>query len=440
MIFNVCNATDNIEKTNEKLRIEEAVLKNGLRIIVVRTNTKNVVTGGVGYFVGSGDDPRNVVGISHVLEHMMFKGTTNLNGQKLKEIIFTYNKGSNAFTSYDVTFYMHTCNKTFLDLDLKIEADRMRNLILKDEDIEKEREVVIEERKMRTESDPLTNYMEESAWKSIYLFSNYSYPVIGYEDQINACSKDEIQKHYDKYYVPNNAFILLVGDITLEEAISKVTKFFGTITRGPEIKRNRIIDPKNLSMRHTIDHDSDQITIHNLNVEYKIDRSHIDNLKKLLVVDTATRILAIGESSILRQNLVDKKEMAYVMGAYLDVRAFDKARLSISTVFRENQGADEVDKEMTNIIHDFAKKYITNELLIKEKQKILDEIEMCENNPQTMMMFVLEYIVNCYTLAELKDIRNIIKSITFDEVKDVSERIFTSKNKIMRIYSHPSKM
>jgi zinc protease len=420
--------------------LEEASLENGLKVIVVHTKTKNVVTGGVGYFVGSGDDPRNVVGISHVLEHMMFKGTKNLDGAKLKEIIFTYNKGSNAFTSYDITFYMHTCNKQFLELDLKIEADRMQNLKLDGDDLAKEKEVVIEERKMRTESDPRRNYMEESAWKAMYLFSNYSYPLIGYVDQIKACSREEVQKHYNTYYVPNNAFLLLIGDIELTEAVALAKKIFGAIPRGKKIKRNRIIDPLDISIRYTMDHDSDQITVHNLNLAYKIDRAFIDTLRKLVTIELAAGILAIGESSLLYQNIVDKKEMAYTVGSYLDIRACDKGRLSISTVFRENQRSADVGKEMCRIIHNFSKEYITKDMLEEEKRKTLDKIEMYKNNSQLMLSYIIEYIANGYKSDEIKNISNIIKSISFQEVKDVASKIFTEKNNIMRIYSHPAKV
>ncbi|MDR0695890.1 MAG: insulinase family protein [Holosporales bacterium] len=431
------NVADVEETSSDTLKIDEAVLENGLRIIAVHTNIKNVVTGGIGYFVGSGDDPRNVVGISHVLEHLMFKGTKNLDGKKLKEIIFTYNKDSNAFTSYDVTFYMHTCKKEFLDLDLKIEADRMQNLALREEDIKKELGVVIEERKMRTESDPRINYMEESAWKAMYLFSNYSYPVIGYLDQIEACTKEEIQKHYKKHYIPPNAFILLVGDITLEEAVTLVKKHFGAIPRGTKVERKRVIDPTDVSIRYTMDHDSKQITVHNLNMAYKIERSLISNLRKLKIVELAAGILAIGQGSVLYQNLVDKEELAYVVGSYVDVRAFDKARLSISTVFRENKKMEDVKNKMTEIIHNFSRTYLTAELLENEKRKMLDELEISNDNPQRLFMIILDPIVNGYSTAELREMKSIIKGIKLEEVLAVANQIFIAENRIMSIYSHP---
>lgn len=422
---------------SNEIDIQEKCLDNGLKVIVVNLKTNGVIFGGVGYYVGSADDPRNVVGISHVLEHMMFKGTKNLNGDDLKKIIFVNNKFSNAFTSYDITFYVHTFSKAFLDTNLKIEADRMQNLKIDSDALAKEKEVIIEERKMRTESDPRTNFMEESAWKSMYLFSNYSYPVIGYLDQIKACNQEEVRNHYNKYYKPNNAFVLLVGDITIDEAVDKVTKHFGNIKRGEEHKRERVIDPVDTGLRHSIEHESVQISTHDLNFIYKIDRKYFDNVKKLATLEIAAGILASGESSVLYQNIVDKQKLSYVIDSYLDIRAFDKGRLNISTVFREGTGKEKVETEVLAIIKDYASKYLTKERFEKEKKKQLDQIDILADNPQNLGMMVLTYLINGYKVDELKQIKSIINSITFEEVQSVVKELFQKNNFIMQIYSHP---
>jgi zinc protease len=332
---------------------------------------------------------------------------------------------------------MHTCNKIFLDIDLKIEADRMQYLLLDEKEIESEKNVVIEERKMRTESNPITKYMEEAAWKATYFFSNYSYPVIGYIDQIKACNAEELKKHYNRFYVPNNAFILLVGDITIEEAKKLVAKRFGAIPKGKEIKRNRIIDPENTGLTYTIDNESSQISVHNLNIIYKLSRGLIDNIKESITVELVSGILARGESSVLYQEIVEKKKLAHVLDSYVDIRAYDKGRLNIATVFRENYTETQITHEINSIINDFSEKYLTRERFEREKNKFLDQIEMLEDNPYNMTMFVITNIVNGYKLEDLKNIKNIIRNITFEEAKTMAEKIFNKKNRIMKIYSHP---
>lgn len=431
----ICTITS-FSKTNN-IDIKEGFLDNGLKVIVVNLKSNGVIFGGVGYYVGSGDDPRNIVGVSHILEHMMFKGTSNLSGDDLKKTIFVHNKYSNAFTSHDITFFVHLFSKDIIDNNLKIEADRMQNLKIDSKDLAKEKEVVIEERKMRTESDPRTNFMEEAAWKSMYLFSNYSYPVIGYLDQIKSCDKKAVEQHYKKYYKPNNAFVLLVGDITLDEAMPKIKKYFGNIKKGKEHKRERIIDPIDTGLKHTIEHESVQISTHDLNFIYKIDRKYFDNIKKLAILEIVGSILASGEGSVLYQEIVDKRKLSYTIDSYLDIRAFDKGRINISTVFRENQKKDIVESEVLSVISDYVSKYLTKKLFEIEKKKLLDQIEILNDNPQNMGMMILTYLINGYNLDDVKNIKNLINDINFEDVKSTAEKIFQPSNLILKIYSHP---
>ena len=431
----ICTITS-FSKTNN-IDIKEGFLDNGLKVIVVNLKSNGVIFGGVGYYVGSGDDPRNIVGVSHILEHIMFKGTSNLSGDDLKKTIFVHNKYSNAFTSCDITFFVHLFSKDIIDNNLKIEADRMQNLKIDSKDLAKEKEVVIEERKMRTESDPRTNFMEEAAWKSMYLFSNYSYPVIGYLDQIKSCDKKAVEQHYKKYYKPNNAFVLLVGDITLDEAMPKIKKYFGNIKKGKEHKRERIIDPIDTGLKHTIEHESVQISTHDLNFIYKIDRKYFDNVKKLAILEIAGSILASGEGSVLYQEIVDKRKLSYTIDSYLDIRAFDKGRINISTVFRENQKKDIVESEVLSVISDYVSKYLTKKLFEIEKKKLLDQIEILNDNPQNMGMMILTYLINGYNLDDVKNIKNLINDIKFEDVKSTAEKIFQPGNLILKIYSHP---
>ncbi len=435
-IVNESNITTQ-NNINDDLDISEATLDNGIKIYVIRTNTKGTVSGGVGYFVGSADDPRNVTGISHILEHMMFKGTKNLSGEKLKEISFVCNKNSNAFTSYDITFYIFLCHKSFLDMNLKIEADRMQNLKLDPKELQKEKEVVIEERKMRTESDPFINHMEEASWKAMYLFSNYSYPVIGYIDQIKECGPTEVRAHYEKFYNPQNAFVLLVGDITLDEAIDKVKTYFGMIPAGKRVDRNRVIDPENTGLTHSIEHEDENIKFNDINIVYKIDRNLFDDVRKQTIVELIVGMLSTGSSSVLYSELIDKNKTAYDIGSYLDIRAFDKGRLNISAMFHNDKKVNDVDNAIMQTISDFIDKHLTKERFENEKKKYLDQLEINESDPNLMLMYGVSYITNGYKMSEFKKIRSIIRSITFEETKDIAQKILNKKNRIMRIYSHP---
>jgi zinc protease len=433
------DSTDNTDSKadSKKLGIQTAALANGMKIIVLPTSAKDVVSMCVGYFVGSADDPRNVVGVSHLLEHMMFKGTTTISGDDLKELLFTYNKDSGAFTGFDITVFWSTCSRDLIEWNLKIEADRMVNIKLSKEDVDREKNVVIEERKLTTESNPITNYMQEAAWKATYLHSTYSYPIVGYIDQINTCDEVILRAHYNKYYVPNNAFVLIVGGITLDEAVEKVQKCFGQIPAGNNPHRSRVIDPENTGLRFQIDRESPQISVHNLNIIYLLSRGLISDLRKLITVNLAVDILACGESSVLYQQIVDKEELAFTLSTHLDVRAFDKARVNIATIARDAEKVEVIDKRISEIIAEFTRT-LTRERVEREKQKYIDQISMVLDNSYSAMMFVLEYMINGYDIGDLDKAREIISSITFEEVVEVAKTVFNPKNRFMRILSHPA--
>ena len=313
----------------------------------------------------------------------------------------------------------------------------MQNLKLDPKELQKEKEVVIEERKMRTESDPFINHMEEASWKAMYLFSNYSYPVIGYIDQIKACGPTEVRAHYEKFYNPQNDFVLLVGDITIDEAIDKVKTYFGMIPAGKRVDRNRVIDPESTGLTHSIEHEDENIKFNDINIVYKIDRNLFDDVRKQTIVELIVGMLSTGSSSVLYSELIDKNKTAYDIGSYLDIRAFDKGRLNISAMFHNDKKVNDVDNAIMQTISDFVDKHLTKERFENEKKKYLDQLELNENDPNLMLMYGLSYITNGYKMSEFKKIRSIIRSITFEETKDIAQKILNKKNRIMRIYSHP---
>ncbi|MDR1234149.1 MAG: insulinase family protein [Holosporales bacterium] len=427
------------QKNITPIDIQEEVLENGLRIVVINTKCKGAVVFGVLYFVGSADDPRSSIGVSHFTEHLMFGGTKNLGSMELKELLGRYNANTNAFTNNDVTCYTHYCRKEFLDINLKIEADRMQNLLLDEDYINREREVIIEERKTRLESDPRQKFMVEAAYKIMYLYSTYSYPVIGYVDQILRCDKATLLTHYNKFYKPNNAVIVLVGDIKLKEAVNLVRKYFGGIQKKDDVKRKRVIDPKQseLGLTYTIEHESEQTSMHDLDTIYNIDRNLINTIKKVIIVEIIQNILAGGEDSILSQNMVDKKELVYVIGSYVDIKAYDKGRFSISTIMREGKNVKTVDAALTELINNFPN-LLTPELFERAKAKMLDCIEMMEDDPEDVMQWCVTNLGNRYRISDIRNVKKILQEITFEEVKQMARTIFTKKNRIMQIYTHPN--
>ncbi len=215
-------------------KVYEKVLKNGLKILIKADHRSPVVVTQIWYKVGSSYEPNGITGISHMLEHMMFKGTEKYPAGEFSKIIAENGGNENAFTGQDYTAYFQTLEKSRLEISFKLEADRMRNLHLLKEELVKELEVVTEERRMRTDDKPRSKTYEQFM---AIAFSNspYKNPVIGWPTDIAAYTVEDLEAWYQRWYAPNNATLVVVGDIDPEEVFSLAEKYFANL-KPSEIK------------------------------------------------------------------------------------------------------------------------------------------------------------------------------------------------------------
>lgn len=208
--------------------VHEFTLDNGLKILVRQDHRAPVVVSQIWYKVGSSYEPSGLTGISHLLEHLMFKGTPNVPGGEFSRIIAANGGDQNAFTSYDYTAYFQTLEKERLELSFRLEADRMRHLLLKPEDVAKEAQVVAEERRLRTEDQPeaLTHERFQAA---AYVTSPYRNPIIGWMQDIESIKPDDLRRWYQQWYAPNNATLVVVGDVEPAKVRELAEKHFGPL-------------------------------------------------------------------------------------------------------------------------------------------------------------------------------------------------------------------
>ena len=205
--------------------VHEYQLANGLKLIVKEDHRAPVVTTHVWYKVGSAHEPGGLTGISHVVEHMMFKGTKNHANGEFSKIIAARGGKENAFTSRDFTGYYQNLNAKHLAVSFKLEADRMRNLVLKDEDFAKEIEVVKEERRMRVDDNP-NALTYERFMASAHISSPYHHMTIGWMNDLNHLSNTDLKRWYQTWYAPNNATLIVVGDVKPPACLSISKKIF----------------------------------------------------------------------------------------------------------------------------------------------------------------------------------------------------------------------
>lgn len=235
--------------------IESHTLNNGLKVIVKQDTRSPIFYSQIWYKVGGSDERWPYTGISHMLEHMMFKGTTKYPSGKFSQIVANNGGEENAFTSKDFTAYYQKMNKSQLELALSLEADRMQNLVFNPEDFKKERQVVIEERRLRIDDNPHAKTYEKLNDIS-FGYGPYKTPVIGFYDDINNLTIDSLKKWYSKYYTPDNAVLVVAGDVVPENVFNLAQKHFAhlkpsTKPTKPSFKSRGLIKNSDLVIADT---------------------------------------------------------------------------------------------------------------------------------------------------------------------------------------------
>ena len=303
-------------------QVVEHKLKNGLKVLLLRESRAPVISVQVWYRVGSRNEALGKTGLSHFLEHLMFKGTEKFGPKEFTRRIQKSGGMDNAFTGRDYTAYFENGPKTELSRWLEMEADRMRHLKLSDGDFTTEKKVVIEERRMRTEDDPVAFLMEELT-AAAYKAHPYQWPVIGWQHDVESVTRDDCFQHYQTYYHPNNCTVV-VGDIEPQEALQQIEATFGAIPPGPEPPKVTAKEPKQYGERRVVVHREAQLP-------YLVMAYHAPNWQDpdAYPLELLARVLSQGRSSRLYHNLVYQQRLALQTGADYD---FDTADPTMFTL------------------------------------------------------------------------------------------------------------
>jgi len=229
-------------------KVHETTLSNGLKVIVQEDHRSPTVVSQLWYKIGSVDEPEGLTGISHVLEHMMFKGTKRYKAGEFSRIIAEQGGRDNAFTSLDYTGYYQQLEKSRLAISFELESDRMQNLVLDEAELKPELQVVMEERRMRTDDQP-ESLVYEKFMATAYQTHPYKHPVIGWMADLEKLTIKDVRDWYQRWYVPNNATLVVVGDVTPREVFALAKQYFGPIPSRPLVRTPVSAEPPQREMR-----------------------------------------------------------------------------------------------------------------------------------------------------------------------------------------------
>lgn len=311
--------------------ITQAKLGNGLEIVVIEDHRAPVVTHMVWYRNGSADDPLGKSGIAHFLEHLMFKGTKNHPQGKFSEMIADLGGQENAFTSNDYTAYFQRVSKDHLGICMDYEADRMRNLVLTDEVVAPERDVVLEERRMRTDSDP-SELLGEALQAALFTQHPYGRPIIGWSHEIEGLGRADALAYYDRFYTPENTILVVAGDVEAAGVIQLAEKYYGPLeARGRRPVRFRPREPQPRAHR--------LVTLTDEKVEQPTQQSIflVPSYKTAApgeaeALEVLAHLLGGGHTSLLFKKLVIEEKLAVTAGAHYQGTSVDDTRFYVFAV------------------------------------------------------------------------------------------------------------
>ena len=409
-------------------RIEEFSLDNGLNVILIEDNRSNNVVSSIWYRVGSSYENEGITGISHLLEHMMFKGTEKFAAGEFSSAIKKIGGTENAFTGRDFTGYYQKVSKEFLSMCLEYEADRMKNLQFTNDDLTSEREVVKEERRLRTEDQPISAIFEKIGLHILGM-TDYGIPIIGTMDDLNNITLRDLENWYKKYYKPSNATIIISGNFDRKSIKNEIKLYFGDI-KNTEMELSDV-SSKKLEMSFDDIRMKEKLPNPILILSYVKPKFTDLSVKEAYALEVLLEIMDGSFSSRFTSNIIDKKIAINTFISH-DLYSRKKSIISIGGIPRQNVSLESLKQ---SIINEFTNLYneglLDNELNNTKARIIASNIYKFDSIfSQTMSVGQLEsknlswnlldeYIVNVNSVTE-QDIKDVAKKYIIDGEVQIS--------------------
>ena len=398
---------------------EEFVLDNGLQVIVLPNHRVPVVKQMVWYKAGSADEPAGKGGISHLLEHLMFRGTPKVSGQKFNTLLEENGAESNAFTSMDVTAYHQLLDRSRLELAMFLEADRMQNLRIHDQDFDLERKIVYEERKQRIDNNPVARFAE-IVGRVLWQDHPYGRPVSGTEREILTLEREDAEVFYRGHYAPDNAVLVLAGDITGQEAKVLAEKYYGPLeAAGKKTEDPFAVSPAGQEAMIEIAMPEIQGT---RVMQLFAAPSYNKQREDVYALSVWAGYLGEGETSALYKKLVLRDKKALGVSADYDPAARDYGRFAVSAVPAPGVGAKELLKAMNKAWEEAVAEF-DDAAAQRVKKKMLAGLVYLQDNPEEAAYVAGSLASAGLPLAEIELQDERIRAVSGEQVLAAARRL-----------------
>lgn len=390
-------------------------LDNGMDVVVVEDHRAPVVQHMVWYRAGSADEPIGSSGVAHFLEHLLFKGTDTLAPGEFSATVAANGGNDNAFTSYDYTAYFQRVAADRLELMMRMEADRMRNIRLSENDIATERDVILEERNQRTENNPRALFGEQMS-AAQYLNHRYGVPIIGWRHEMEELDMDDALSFYQIHYSPNNAILVVTGDVDPDEVKALAEQYYGVIPANPDLpERVRSQEPPQTAERR-LTYKDPRVSQPYVQRSYLAPERDAGAQEKAAALFLLAELLGGSTTSYLNEKLQFEQQKVVYAGAFYRGVSLDDTTFDLLVVPAQGVSLQEAEDAMDQVVADFITEGVNEE--------DLDRIKMQLRAAQTYARDNVDGIGNRYgraltsglTVEDVQAWPDILQAVTGEEI------------------------
>jgi zinc protease len=396
-------------------------LANGLEVVVITNMRAPIVTHMVWYHVGAADEPRGKSGIAHYLEHLMFKGTDTIKPGEFSRTIAQNGGRENAFTNHDYTGYFQNVAVDRLPLVMRMEADRMANLRLTEAVARPELDVVLEERRTRTDNEPSAKLYEQAA-AAQFIHHPYGIPIIGWEHEIRGLDYQDALAFYKTWYAPNNATLIVAGAVTPEQVKPLAEQFYGVIPARPVPQRARVQEPPHVAATR-LEMTSDRVRQPSWSRRYLAPSYHAGEIKHAYALQVLTEILGGGETSRLNRALVVDQQVAASAGADYDATRFDLGTLVIYASPRPGKEIADLERAVEAAVKRVLADGVTADEVTRAKQRLQAATIYALDSLSTGARTIGSTLAVGLTVDDVENWPERIGAVTPEQVRDAARAV-----------------
>jgi zinc protease len=402
-------------QSSQPWNVSHFTLANGLEVVVLPDRRAPVVTHMLWYKVGAADETAGKSGLAHFLEHLMFKGTAKNPAGAFSKVVASIGGQENAFTTNDYTGYFQRVSREHLKTMMEFEADRMTGLVLTDEAVGPELKVVLEEQNQRIANNPQAQLVEQIE-AALYLNHPYGKPVIGWRHEIEQLTRTDAIAFYKRFYTPNNAILVVAGDVTADEVRSLAEATYGKVVPAVEIgPRHRPQEPAQIAVRHVTLADP-RVQQPSLQRYYLVPSSHTAKPGEAEALEVLGFILGHGTTCRLYRKLVAEREIAVSAGGWYSGAALDATQFSVYGSPKPGVTLEQLEQAIDGVIDDLVVNGVTAEEVERAKYRLVADAIYAQDSQSSMARWYGSSLATGLTVDEVTDWPNRIRAVTPEAV------------------------